>query len=123
MLQYRVANLAPYSPALGAGERKIGQTFDEIVGWSPAMGDVLRLTFHGIATYLGVWVGLNINKVKTGNKTTKTVTAALGWALAAGQGLGAIADVVSLFKRATGTHPPEKPSAPVSDVSPIPPIR
>lgn len=123
MLQYRVANFQPHAvrPALGAA--KVGQTFDEIVGWTPLMGDVLRLTFHGIATYLGIWVGLNINKVKTGNKTTKTVTGALGWALAAGQGLGAIADVVSLVKRATGTHPPEKPSAPVSDVSPIPPVR
>jgi hypothetical protein len=114
----------PYVPSPALGQRKaVGQTFDEIIGWSPAAGDILRLTFHGIATYLGIWVGLNANKIKTGNKTTKTVTIALGWALAAGQGLGAIADVISLAKRATGTHPPEQPSPKVSDISPIPPIR
>ena len=123
MLQYKVANLRPYAPSATLGAPKVGQTFDEIVGWTPLMGDVLRLTFHSIATYLGVWVGLNINKVKTGNKTTKTVTGALGWALAAGQGLGAIADIISLGKRALGTHPPEQPSARVSDVAPIPPVR
>lgn len=122
MLQYRVANLRPYAASLGANPPKLAQTFDQIIGWTPLMGDVLRLTFHGIATYLGIWVGLNINKVKTGNKTTKTVTAALGWALAGGQGLGAIADIISLGKRALGTHPPEEPSAPVSPTAPIPPI-
>lgn len=123
MLQYRVANLRPYAPSATLGAPKVGQTFDEIANLGPVAGDFLRLTFHGIATYLGIWVGLNINKVKTGNKTTKTVTGALGWALAAGQGLGAIADVISLFKRATGTHPPEQPSAPVSVTAPIPPVR
>jgi hypothetical protein len=122
VLQYKVANLRPYAPSASLGATKVGQTFDEIAGFGPVAGDIIRLVFHGIATYLGIWVGLNINKVKTGNKTTKAVTGGLGWALAAGQGLGAIADVISLGKRALGTHPPEQPSAPVSVTAPIPPV-
>jgi len=110
------------SPALGQ-RKAVGQTFDNILGWSPAMGDVLRLTFHGIATYLGIWVGVNANKIKWSSKSAKIVTIGLGYALAGGQGLGAIADIISLVKRATGTHPPEEPSPPVSAISPIPPVK
>lgn len=124
MIHYRAVAFRPHvpSPTLGA-ERVLGQTFDEIMGWSPAVGDVIRLTFHGIATYLGIWVGLNANRIKRGNRTVHQVTAGLGWALAGGQGLGAIADIISLIKRAAGTHPPEKLSPPVSDIAPIPPVR
>jgi hypothetical protein len=124
VITFRPVAFRPHvpSPTLGA-ERALGQTFDEIMGWSPTVGDVLRLTFHGIATYLGIVVGLNATKLKLGNRTTRQVTAGLGWALAAGQGLGAIADIISLGKRALGVHPPEKLSPPVSDVAPIPPVR
>ncbi len=108
-------------PSLGA-ERALGQTFDEIMGWGPATGDVIRLTFHGIATYLGIWVGLNGHKVPMKNKTLRVVTIGAAWALAGGQGLGAIADIISLIKRATGTHPIDQPSPKVSDISPIPPV-
>jgi len=93
------------------------------MGWSPAVGDVIRLTFHSIATYLGIWVGLNGHKVPMENKTLRIATIGMGWALAAGQGLGALADVISLIKRATGTHPPDQASPPVSAISPIPPVR
>lgn len=123
MIQYRVVNFKPYvpSPALGS-RQELSQTFDQYLKFSPAMGDVLRLVFHGIAVYLGVWTGLNAKHIRTG-KTTKTVTVALGWALAAGQGLGAIADVVSLVQRALGTHPPEPATTSVeSAVAPIPPV-
>ncbi len=124
MIQYRAVAFRPHvpSPTLGS-ERALGQTFDEIMGWSPTVGDVIRLAFHSIATYVGVWAGLNAGKMRTGSRTVKQVTVGLGWALAAGQGLGAIADIISLIKRAAGTHPPEKPSPPVSDVAPIPPVR
>lgn len=123
MIQYRVINFKPYVPPPTLGKRELSQTFDQYLNFSPAMGDVLRLVFHGIATYLGVWVGLNAKHIRTG-KTTKTVTVALGWALAGGQGLGAIADVVSLIQRAAGTHPPEPSSVPVKAVvAPVPPVR
>ncbi len=124
MIQYRSVAFRPHvpSPTLGA-ERALGQTFDEIMGWSPLVGDVIRLTFHSIAAYIGIWAGLNANKMRGSTKIVKQVTAGLGFALAGGQGLGAIADIVSLIKRAAGTHPPEKPSPPVSDVAPIPPVR
>jgi hypothetical protein len=124
LLQYRQVAFRPYvhSPALGQ-KKVMAQTFDSIMGWSPLAGDIIRLTFHGIATYLGIWVGLNGHKVKGGNRTVRIATIGLGWALAGGQGLGAIADIVSLIKRATGTHPPDEPSPPVSATAPIPPVR
>lgn len=123
-MNYRPVPFRPYVPSpVTLGQRKVmAQTFDDLLGMTPAMGDVLRLTFHGIATYLGIWVGLNGHKVKTGNKNVKIVTVGLGWALAGAQGLGAIADIISLIKRATGTHPPEQISPPVSAISPIPPV-
>lgn len=108
------------SPMLGQQRKVMAQTFDQILNITPATGDVIRLAFHGLATYIGVWVGLNANKVKTGNKTVKKLTAGLGWILAGGHGLGAIADVVSLIKRITGTHPPDAPSPPVPSTAPLP---
>ncbi len=125
MRLYQPVPFRPYvpSPTLGADKKVMAQTFDEIIGWTPAVGDVIRLTFHGIATYLGVWVGVNGHKVPTKNKTVRIVTIGMAWALAFAQGLGAVADVISLVKRATGTHPPDMPSPKVSDISPIPPVR
>lgn len=124
MLTYRPVAFRPYvpSPTLGA-ERALGQTFDELMGWSPTVGDIIRLAFHSIATYVGIWAGLNANQLKGSSKLVRQVTAGLGFALAGGQGLGAIADIVSLIKRAVGTHPPDQPSPPVSAVAPIPPVR
>jgi hypothetical protein len=88
------------SPTLGLKPRQLSQTFDEIMGWHPAAGDVLRLAFHGGTTWLGVRVGLtDKNKWVSG----------IAWVLAVGNGLAAIADVISLIKRATGTHPPPVP--------------
>ena len=124
MRLYQPVPFRPYtpSPVLGAEKRELSQTFDSIMMWSPAVGDIIRLTFHGIATYLGVWVGLNGHKVPMKNKTLRIVTIGAAWALAFGQGLGGIADVVSLIQRATGTHPPEKCKE-LSDISPVPPVR
>lgn len=100
----------------------MAQTFDQLAGLSPAMGDVIRLVFHGLAAYIGAWVGLNATKVAGGSKNVKAVTSGLGWILAGGHGLGAIADIVSLAKRAFGTHPPDQASPPVSTTAPIPPV-
>jgi hypothetical protein len=80
------------------GKPGLGQTFDEILNWSPVCGDLLRLTFHGGTAWLGTYVGL---------KETGAVKW-IAWILGFGNGLAAIADVISLIKRASGTHPPPK---------------
>lgn len=81
----------PPSPALG-------QTFDEMLGLTPLMGDVLRLVYHGGGTWLGLHVALT--------PASSTLLKVVGWILAGGMGLAALLDVVSVAKRAAGTHPP-----------------
>lgn len=121
MRNYQPVPFRPYVTPPALGERKaLSQTFDQILNITPAAGDVIRLAFHGLATYIGIWVGLNATKLKGGSRTLKKVTSGLGWFLAGGHGLGAIADVVSLVKRATGTHPPDAPSPPVPSTAPLP---
>lgn len=128
MNQFRPIAFRPYvpyhSPTLGAqGHKQLAQTFDDYLKIGPAAGDVLRLVFHGIAVYLGVWVGLNAKHLQTKNKTVKKATVILGWVLAGGQGLGALADVISLAQRALGTHPPEPATMTVEHaVAPVPPV-
>lgn len=97
---------SPYRPA--AFRRPIprspvlGQTFDEMMGWSPAAGDLVRLGFHGMTSWLGIYVGIH----------GQGILSFFGWFLGIGQGLGALLDVVSLLKRAAGTHPDEPVSRP-----------
>jgi hypothetical protein len=91
---YRRPNRS-YSPALG-------QTFDEMLGFTPAMGDVLRLVYHTGGTWLGLYIGMR----------EKGFMSVLGWAIGLGMGLAAVLDVVSLGKRVVGTHPPEKVAPP-----------
>lgn len=106
-------SLLPHRPHYDLGVRhpKLSQTFDQIMGWPPAAGDILRLLFHGGTTWLGITVG---------SRDRNKWVSGIAWVLAVGNGLAAIADVVSLMKRATGTHPPE-PSAPAP--SPVPATR
>lgn len=80
-----------------AGRRGLGQTFDEILGFTPELGDVLRLLGHSGGSWLGFHVALS--------KTAPTVLKAVGWVIGAGMGIAAILDGVSLIKRACGTHP------------------
>lgn len=84
------------------GRSQIGQTFDELFSWPPAVGDLLRVAFHGGTTWLGIRVGLT--------EKNKWVSS-LAWVLAVGNGIAGLADVISLIKRATGTHPPPAPPA------------
>lgn len=86
----------------------MGQTFEQIVGWPGWAGDLLRLTFHSGTTFLGLHVGL---------ESKEGFIKYLAWVLAVGNGLAAIADVISLMKRAFGTHPPESESE--SEKSPV----
>lgn len=105
MLDYQPLAFRPSvpSPTLGQKTRQLSQTFDEIMNWHPASGDILRLAFHGGTTWMGIRVGL---------KEKNPWIAGVAWVLAVGNGLAAVADVISLLKRATGTHPP--PAAPQS---------
>lgn len=75
----------------------LGQTFDQYLGFSKEMGDVIRLVFHGGGAWLGIHVGLKENGVLS----------ALGWFFGLGHGIGAVLDVVSLLERVSGTHPEE----------------
>jgi hypothetical protein len=95
-------------PALGQaalGRPILGQTFDELLGFTPAMGDVIRLMFHSASAYLAMYVAL---------KETGPVKY-LGWVMGIGQGIGAVCDGISLAKRAAGIHPPEGAPTPVCD--------
>lgn len=116
MLDFKPAAFRPSapSPAQGPtaalGRPYLGQTFDQLLGFTPAMGDVIRLGFHTASTYLGIYVGLK----------EKGFVSYLGWFLGVGQGIGAICDAISLGKRAMGIHPSEggKPTPLCEAVSP-----
>jgi hypothetical protein len=77
--------------------KALGQTFDQMLGRPACTADLCRLVFHTGATILGVHVGL----------TGKGILPVIGWIVAVGQGFAGILDIVSLYKRAAGTHPPE----------------
>lgn len=107
--------LHPSTPShydLGGGHPKIGQTFDQIMGWPTYMGDILRLVFHGGTTWLGITVGL---------KDKNPWVSGIAWVLAVGNGLAGMADLISLTKRVAGIHPPEGcPKVPVTTAEPVP---
>lgn len=84
-------------PSLGRAHPELSQTFDQLMGWPAFMGDLLRLTFHGGTAYLGAYVGLK----------EKGALMWIAWILGVGNGLAAVADVISLTQRVLGTHPPE----------------
>jgi hypothetical protein len=76
----------------------MGQTFDQMLGLPACSGDVCRLIFHTGATILSFHIALT---------SKSTAWSTLGWVIGLGQGFAGILDIVSLVKRATGTHPPE----------------
>ena len=79
------------------GPRGLGQTFDEMLGFHPALGDVIRLVYHSGGTWLGFHVALANGK--------RPWLSAIGWFIGAGMGLAAILDMVSLAQRICGTQP------------------
>jgi hypothetical protein len=94
--------LTPYKPLavrLDLGRSFIlGQTFDEMLGFSPLLGDFLRLGGHGLGSFVGIWVGVK----------EKGFVSALGWIIGLGQGVAGVCDLVSIIMRAADVHPPEK---------------
>lgn len=105
MLPYAPAALRPPVASRELGRRYglqrrsplLGQTFDDMFGWPPWAGDIVRLGFHSLTAALGIHVGL----------TSTGFWKWFGWVLAVGQAVGAVTDVVSIAKRITGTHPAE----------------
>ena len=94
-----VFSVIPFQKSADLGRSpKMAQTFDEIAGLPRWSGDVLRVIFHGGTTWLGIRVGL---------QSRDKWVAGIAWVLGIGNGLAGIADLISLVKRATGTHPPE----------------
>lgn len=87
----------PVKKSLGSKSPAMGQTFDEMLNFSPAIGDVIRLVAHGTATWLGIYVGTS----------QRGFVSVAGWGLGVLNGIGAVLDVASLAKRALGVHPPE----------------
>jgi hypothetical protein len=87
----------PYRQIKVSGSRHLGQTFDEMLGLSPELGDILRLVYHTGGAWLGFHFALANGK--------NPMLAAVGWVLGGGMGIAALLDVVSLGKRACGTHP------------------
>ena len=82
----------------GPYQKTMGQTFDQMLGLPACSGDVCRLVFHTGATILAIHVAT----------TSKSAGwSLLAWIIGIGQGFAGILDIVSLVKRATGTHPPE----------------
>lgn len=105
MIRYSPPAFAPLPYVLGAPSRRpvLGQTFDQYIGLSPQMGDVVRLIFHGATSYLGIHVGMN----------EKGLLSGLGWFLGIGQGIGALLDILSLVQHAAGTQPTSLPPSSV----------
>lgn len=98
-------SLAPVRPAVRksigfAQGPAMGQTFDELLNFHPAVGDLIRLAAHGGAGWLGIYVGT----------TQRGFISVAGWVLGVANGIGAALDLVSLGKRVAGTHP-EKSSS------------
>lgn len=91
-------------PGSALGQYVLAQRFDELFDWGPVAGDLLRLAAHGMAGYLGYYVWLTAPK--------KSFPRYFGLAMGVVQTFGALCDVISLVKRAAGTHPPEAPSTP-----------
>lgn len=97
----------------GMGRSGLGQTFDEILGFGPAMGDAIRLFFHSTSSFLAFKVALG---------REKGFIQYLGWFLGIGQGVGAVCDMISLGKRALGMHPSEHPIPLCNVLTPPPPL-
>jgi len=70
--------------------KTLGETFDQMLGFSPMLGDLLRLGGHGLATWVGLYAAFYAQ--------SKWVKAA-GWIIGIGQGLAGVCDVISVGQR------------------------
>lgn len=70
--------------------KTLGETFDQMLGFSPMLGDLLRLGGHSLGSWVGVFAGLYAQ-----SKWMRAV----GWIIGIGQGLAGVCDVVSIGQR------------------------
>ena len=103
--------MGPYRPPAYrqvhlSGRTALGQTFDEMLGFSPYMGDVLRLVYHGGGAWLGFYVAFYNGIMNSkGTRTQNPWVTGFGVLIGAGMGIAGILDGISLLQRACGTHP------------------
>ena len=64
----------------------LGQTFDQVLGVPPYVGNLMRLGAHGVTAYLGFHIAVH----ESGFLST------VGWIVGILQGMGALVDVLSL---------------------------
>lgn len=77
----------------------LGATFDQLLGMSPAAGDVVRLVGHGAAAVIGFHLFADDRKAWKW----------LGLALGIGHACAGLGDVYSLVQRALAPAPPPPP--------------
>ena len=70
--------------------RTLGETFDQMLGFNPLLGDLIRLGGHSLATWVGLYAAFYAE--------SRWVKAA-GWIIGIGQGLAGICDVISVGQR------------------------
>lgn len=100
----RPISLAQRVRPLHTPVKTLGETFDEMLGFSPLLGDLLRLAGHGLGTWVGVYAGIY---------GRSPWMKAVGWTIGIGQGLTGICDVVSIVQRLIRPLPmPQLPAAP-----------
>lgn len=92
----RPASLAQKMRVIYTPPRTLGETFDEMLGFSPLLGDLLRLAGHGLGSWVGLYAGIygKSNWMK-----------AVGWLIGIGQGLTGLCDVVSIVQRVVRPAP------------------
>lgn len=66
---------------------ELGQTFDQLLGVPPYVGNLMRLAVHGAMSYLGLYIGIH----------EKGFFSAVGWSVGVLQGMGALVDVLALI--------------------------
>jgi len=89
MLETRRLGFPAPAPRRAFGLRPsplMGQTFDELLGVPPYVGNLMRLGAHGATAYLGLYIGVN----------ESGFLSAIGWIVGVLQGMGALVDVLAL---------------------------
>lgn len=89
-VQSRPFSLAQKVRPLHTPPKTLGETFDEMLGFSPMLGDLLRLAGHGLGSWVGVYAGIY---------GKSSWMRAVGWVIGVGQGLTGVCDVVSIIQR------------------------
>jgi hypothetical protein len=83
----RTLGLAEPRRAFGLrGGPLLGQSFDELLGVPPYVGNLMRMAAHGATSYLGLYIGIHEDGFLS----------AIGWIVGVLQGMGFLVDVLAL---------------------------